>query len=37
MENIAAQAEITLADQVAELPIDMLALVGGGEGILINI
>ena len=28
--------EIEVVEQI-ELPIDMLALVGGGEGILINI
>jgi hypothetical protein len=28
--------EVAVVEQV-ELPIDMLALVGGGEGILINI
>jgi hypothetical protein len=35
MQNITSIVELESADQVAELPIDMLALVGGGEGILI--
>ncbi len=34
--NTASIAEVEVVEQV-ELPIDMLALVGGGEGILINI
>ena len=35
MQNI-INAEAEVLEQI-ELPIDMLALVGGGEGILINI
>jgi hypothetical protein len=34
--NSTSVVEVEVIEQV-ELPIDMLALVGGGEGILINI
>ena len=34
--NSTSMVEVEIVEQV-ELPIDMLALVGGGEGILINI
>jgi hypothetical protein len=34
--NTTSIIEVEVVEQV-ELPIDMLALVGGGEGILINI
>ena len=34
--NSTSIVEVEVVEQV-ELPIDMLALVGGGEGILINI
>jgi hypothetical protein len=37
MEHLIAQVEVKTEGQIADLPIDMLALVGGGEGILINI
>ena len=36
MDNLTAQIEVKATEQI-ELPIDLLALVGGGEGILINI